>query len=156
MISTSTTTRMARNGSTSLVKSTIVVRLIPHTTNMTDPKGGVTRARLRLYDMTTPRWMGSIPARVAMGRIMGVMIRRIAIDSIRHPRMSSRTFSASRMTQTLAVALKNGRWPICSGTPPRARIHEKAEAVARMNMTLPVPSAARRTMAASSRSLIER
>ena len=156
MITPSTTTRIARNGSTSREKSAIVVLPMPHTTNMTDPNGGVTSPRLRLYDMTTPRWTGSMPARRAMGRIMGVMMRRIAIDSIRHPRMSSRTFSVSRMTQTLAVALKNGRWPSCSGTPPRARIHENAEAVARTNMTLPVPSAARRTMAASSRSLIER
>ena len=67
------------------VKHLLIYHAIPTPTNKTDPTGGVQRPIQRLSISTIPKWVGSIPKAVTIGRKIGVKISTAGVASIKTP-----------------------------------------------------------------------
>ena len=84
----------------------MVVFAIPTPTNNTDPTGGVQSPIQRLSIRIIPKWVGSIPKEVTMGRKIGVKMSTAGVASINIPTTSRITFIIKRIMTLLSLTDK--------------------------------------------------
>ena len=85
----------------------MVVLAIPTPTNKTEPTGGVQRPIQRLSIKTIPKWVGSIPSSVTMGRKIGVKINTAGVASINTPTANKIRLIIKRITILLSLTESN-------------------------------------------------
>ena len=61
------------------------IPVIPLVTNKFNPTGGVTIPISIFTTIMIPKWIGSIPSWIAIGKKIGVKINKIAVGSIKSP-----------------------------------------------------------------------
>ena len=81
----------------------MVVFAIPTPTNNTDPTGGVQSPIQRLSMRIIPKWVGSIPKEVTMGRKIGVKISTAGVASINIPTANRITLIINRIMILLSL-----------------------------------------------------
>ena len=84
----------------------MLVFAIPTPTNRTEPTGGVQSPIQRLSISTIPKWIGSIPKEVTMGRKIGVKMSTAGVASINIPTTSRITFIIKRIMTLLSLTDK--------------------------------------------------
>ena len=95
---------MTKNkGISGLITFDMVVFAIPTPTNKTEPTGGVQSPIQRLSIRTIPKWVGSIPKSVTMGRKIGVKISTAGVASIKTPTANKMTLIIKRMMILLSL-----------------------------------------------------
>jgi len=67
-----------------MARETLMISLLPTPapTNKHVPTGGVSKPMQRLAIMMMPKWTGSIPREIAIGRKIGVKINTSAADEL--------------------------------------------------------------------------
>ena len=105
--------------------------------NRLEPKGGVQKPMARATVITTPKWMGSIPMEVTMGRKMGVKIKIAGVISINIPTTIRITF-ISRNTTYLLVEIDIIPALIAAGIPEYAITKDMAEEAEIKNKIMPL------------------
>ena len=84
----------------------MLVFAIPTPTNRTEPTGGVQSPIQRFSISTIPKWIGSIPKEVTMGRKIGVKMSTAGVASINIPTTSRITFIIKRIMTLLSLTDK--------------------------------------------------
>ena len=105
----------------------------------------------RLTIITIPKWMGSTPRLVTMGRKMGARIMMDGAVSIKQPTNKRTILSSSSIISLLSVSRVMAP-AICWGIWPMVRILVKAAAHPSTTSTVPVVSPALRMTPKMSRS----
>ena len=85
----------------------MLVFAIPTPTNKTDPTGGVQRPIHKLSISTIPKWVGSIPKAVTIGRKIGVKISTAGVASMKIPTANKITLIINSITILLSLTDNN-------------------------------------------------
>lgn len=122
-------------GRRGLTTFSIFVPATLHPINSTEPTGGVQSPKLRFNTIIIPKWMGSIPIAVTIGKKMGVKIKIAGVISINIPTTSKIILMIKSMMIGLLLMLRSVE-DIVWGIFSYAIIHESPVQVAiRSNTT---------------------
>ena len=105
---------MARNkGMSGRITLEIVVFAILTPTNSIEPTGGVQIPILRLSIMMIPKWIGSIPKSVTIGRNIGVKMSTAGVISIKVPTNKSTKLINNKMITGLSLKERRKEVTFC-------------------------------------------
>lgn len=96
-----------KNGMTALVKAGIAIPEMLDPTNKFTPNGGVIKPTANVATIKTPKWIGSKPISVVIGKRIGVNITTAAEVSMKHPIISNSIMINRIITSLFCDMVKN-------------------------------------------------